>query len=189
MAFLYICFFTSSVLSHEINVDGKLDDSAWKSADEYTKYYESLPFTLNEPKDFQKVLILEDEKGIYLGFINKQDKETIRANRHERDDEMANADKAGLAIDFDGDGLAAYAFTVSAGGSIADGIYRNENEVNYDWDADWKSGVFIDQDYWYAEMFIPWSIAPMKAVNGEFREVKLSFWRLLAAEWLSLIHI
>ena len=35
---------------------------------------------------------------------------------------MANADKAGLAIDFDGDGLAAYAFTVSAGGSIADGL-------------------------------------------------------------------
>ena len=183
LAFFYICFFASRVLSHEINIDGKLDDPAWTSADEYTKYYESLPFTLNEPKDFQKVLILEDEKGIYLGFINKQDKETIRANRHERDDEMANADKAGLAIDFDGDGLAAYAFTVSAGGSIADGIYRNENEVNYDWDADWKSGVFIDQDYWYAEMFIPWSIAPMKAVNGDFREVKLSFWRLLAAEW------
>jgi hypothetical protein len=183
LAFFYICFSASSVLSHEINIDGKLDDSAWKSADEYTKYYESLPFTLNEPKDFQKVLILEDEKGIYLGFINKQDKETIRANRHERDDEMANADKAGLAIDFDGDGLAAYAFTVSAGGSISDGIYRNENEVNYDWDADWKSGVFVDKDYWYVEMFIPWSIAPMKAINGEFREVKLSFWRLLAAEW------
>lgn len=169
--------------SHEISIDGRLDDASWKQAVEYTKYYESLPFTLDEPKDFQKVLILEDEKGIYLGFVNEQAKDTVRANKHERDDEMANTDKAGLAIDFDGDGLAAYSFTVSASGSISDGIYRNENEVNYDWDADWKSAVFIDENFWYIEMFIPWTIAPMKSVEGEFREVKLSFWRLLASEW------
>jgi len=184
LVFLVILsFLSSSSFALDIEIDGKLDDPAWKEADEYTKYYESLPFTLNEPKDFQKVLILEDESGIYLGFINEQEKETIRANRHERDDEMANTDKAGLAIDFDGDGLAAYAFTVSASGSISDGIYRNENEVNYDWDADWKSEVFIDENFWYIEMFIPWSIAPMKSVEGENREVKLSFWRLLASEW------
>ena len=180
---LVLSFFSLPFFSLEISIDGKLDESIWNDADEYTKYYESLPFTLNEPKDYQKVLILEDENGIYLGFVNEQAKETVRANKHERDDEMSNTDKAGLAIDFDGDGLTAYAFTVSASGSISDGIYRNENEVNYDWDADWKSAVFIDDDFWYVEMFIPWSIAPMKAVKGEFREVKLSFWRLLAAEW------
>ena len=180
---LVLSLFSIPSFSLEISIDGKLDEDSWKNADEYTKYYESLPFTLNEPKDFQKVLILEDENGIYLGFVNEQAKETVRANRHERDDEMANADKAGLAIDFDGDGLAAYAFTVSAGGSISDGIYRNENEVNYDWDADWKSAVFIDDNFWYIEMFIPWTIAPMKAVKGENREVKLSFWRLLASDW------
>ena len=175
--------FSSAILALDIKIDGRLDDSAWDEAYEYTKYYESLPFTLDEPKDFQKVLILEDEKGIYLGFINEQKKETVRSNRHERDDEMANTDKAGLAIDFDGDGLAAYSFTVSAGGSISDGIYRNENEINYDWDADWSSAVHIDDNFWYAEFFIPWSIAPMKSVSGDYREVKLSFWRLLAAEW------
>ena len=175
--------FSSAILALDIKIDGRLDDSAWDEAYEYTKYYESLPFTLDEPKDFQKVLILEDEEGIYLGFINEQKKETVRSNRHERDDEMANTDKAGLAIDFDGDGLAAYSFTVSAGGSISDGIYRNENEINYDWDADWSSAVHIDDNFWYAEFFIPWSIAPMKSVSGDYREVKLSFWRLLAAEW------
>ena len=57
-----------------------------------------------------------------------------------------------MSIDFDGNGLVAYSFSVSAGGSISDGIYRNENEINYDWDADWKSDVFIDDDYWFAEI-------------------------------------
>jgi hypothetical protein len=142
-----------------------------------------MPFSLAEPKHYQKVLIQEDEKGMYFGFINEQPRESIRSNRHERDNEMANADKAGLAIDFDGDGLTAYGFTVSAGGSISDGIYRNENEVNYDWDADWDSATHIEGDAWFIEMFIPWSIAPMKSQKGDVRKVKLSFWRMVREEF------
>ena len=167
----------------DIKIDGVLDDADWSSAREWTKYYESMPFSLAEPKHYQKVLVQQDEKGMYFGFINEQPRESIRANKHERDDEMANADKAGLAIDFDGDGLTAYGFTVSAGGSISDGIYRNENEANYDWDADWDSATHIEGDAWFIEMFIPWSIAPMKAQKGDKRRVKLSFWRMVAADW------
>ncbi len=176
-------FISQPVYSIDIKIDGVLDDSDWSSAREWTKYYESMPFSLSEPKHYQKVLIQQDEKGMYFGFINKQPRESIRANRHERDDEMANADKAGLAIDFDGDGLTAYGFTVSAGGSISDGIYRNENDVNYDWDADWDSATSISDEGWYAEIFIPWSVAPMKAQEGDKRKVKLSFWRMVANEW------
>ena len=98
----------------EVSIDGVLDDREWSEAREWTKYYESMPFSLAEPKHFQKVLIQEDEKGMYFGFINLQSKDSIRANKHERDDEMANADKCGLAIDFDGDGLTDHGFTVSA---------------------------------------------------------------------------
>ncbi len=183
LALTFSLFIALPVYSLDIKIDGVLDDADWSSAREWTKYYESMPFSLAEPKHFQKVLVQQDEKGMYFGFINEQPRESIRANKHERDDEMANADKAGLAIDFDGDGLTAYGFTVSAGGSISDGIYRNENEANYDWDADWDSATHIEGDAWFIEMFIPWSIAPMKAQKGEIRTVKLSFWRMVAAEW------
>ena len=90
----------------DIEIDGVLDDADWSSAREWTKYYDSMPFSLAEPKHYQKVLIQEDEKGMYFGFIKEQPRESIRSNKHERDDEMGNADKAGLAIDFNGDGLA-----------------------------------------------------------------------------------
>ena len=183
IAFFYLCSISTLSYSHEIKIDGKLNDLSWESAEEYTKFYESFPFTLKSPSSFQKVLILEDSDGIYFGFINQQKKEQVRANKHERDDEMSNADKVGVSIDFDGNGLVAYSFSVSAGGSISDGIYRNENEINYDWDADWKSEVYIDDDYWFAEIFIPWTIAPMKSIDGPSRPVKLNFWRLLASEW------
>ena len=175
-------FIALPIYSADIKIDGVLDDADWSSAREWTQYYESIPFSLAEPKHFQKVLIHQDEKGMYFGFINEQPNESIRANKHERDNEMANADKAGLAIDFDGDGLTAYGFTVSAGGSISDSIYINENQDNADWDADWDSATHIEGDAWFAEVFIPWSIAPMKAQEGDVRKVKLAFWRMVVAE-------
>ena len=168
--------------AEEIKIDGVLDEALWSSAREWTEYFESIPFSLAEPKHAQKVLILEDEKGMYFGFINEQPRETIRANQHQRDNERANADRAGVSIDFDGDGLTAYGFSVSAGGSISDSIYRNENQGNTYWDADWDSATHIEGDAWFLEMFIPWSIAPMKVQKGDIRKVKLAFWRMVVSE-------
>ena len=183
--FFYLnLFFVAPLLySLEITTDGLLDEKEWSGAREITKYYESLPFTLDDASGSQKVLVLEDEKGIYFGFISYQDVETIRSQKHQRDEEMANADMVGVSIDFDGDGLLSYGFSISAGGSILDNVVRNENEMNYDWDADWGYGVTIGKDAWYAEMFIPWSVAPMKAQTGEKRKVKLSFYRWLRGEF------
>jgi hypothetical protein len=176
-------FLSLNIHSLELTIDGKLDESEWSQAREITKYYESLPFTLNDASGPQKVLVLEDEKGIYFGFISYQPSESIRRQKHQRDDEMANADMVGVSIDFDGDGLLAYGFSISAGGSILDNVTRNENEVSYDWDADWGHGTTIGDDVWYAEMFIPWSIAPMKAQQGDKRKVKLSFYRWLRGDF------
>ena len=174
---------STSINALDVLIDGKLDDSDWSNAKEITKYYETMPFTLDEPSSDQKVLVMEDEKGMYFGFVNYQKNESIRKQKHQRDDEMANADMVGVTIDFDGDGLSAYGFTISAGGSINDNVFRNENEANYDWDSDWKHGAHIEGDAWFAEMFIPWSIAPMKAQTGDKRKVKLAFYRWLRSEF------
>ena len=174
---------TSQLYSLDLVIDGRIDESEWSDAREITKYYESLPYTLDDASGSQRVLVLEDEKGIYLGFINYQSNETIRMQKHQRDDEMANADMVGVSIDFDGDGLLSYGFSISAGGSILDNVVRNENEVNYDWDSDWGHAVSIEEGVWYAEMFIPWSVAPMKAQSGAKRRVKLSFYRWLRSEF------
>ena len=88
----------------------------------------------------------------------------------------------GVSIDFDGDGLTGYGFSVSAGGSITDTIYRNENQGNTDWDADWESATFVDEEAWFAEVFIPWTVAPMKAVTGPTRTINVAFWRMVISE-------
>jgi hypothetical protein len=165
----------------EIKVDGILDDPEWKDASQITKFYEVFPYSLNEVTDFKTVILIqESEKGIYLGFKNYQSNESMRSQSHQRDNERSIADKNGVTIDFDADKLTGYQFFVSSSGSIGDATYRNENERSYDWDADWLSATTIGDGVWYSEMFIPWTVAPMKAQSGNKRKVRMAFYRMLA---------
>ena len=66
----------------------------------------------------------------------------------------------------------------SLGGSLWDAVYRNENEQKKDWDADWVAKTSIGDDVWFAEFFIPWTVAPMKVQEGDLRKIRISFWRM-----------
>lgn len=168
----------SNLLLSTIVVDGKLDEEEWKSAQKVTKFYQVMPFTLEDPEQSTIVLVYETEEGLFVGYKNYQPTETMRVQQHERDADDANADKVGMSVDFDGDSLMAYSFTVSLGGSLWDAVYRNENESKKDWDADWVAKTSISEDVWYAEFFIPWTVAPMKTQTGDQRKIKISFWRM-----------
>ena len=171
-------FLFSNLLLSAIVVDGKLEEEEWKSAQKITKFYQVMPFTLEEPEQSTVVLVYETEEGLFVGYKNYQPTETMRAQQHERDADDANADKVGMSVDFDGDSLMAYSFTVSLGGSLWDAVYRNENESKKDWDADWVAKTSVSEDVWYAEFFIPWTVAPMKTQTGDQRKIKISFWRM-----------
>ncbi|GIR39271.1 MAG: hypothetical protein CM15mP51_00510 [Porticoccaceae bacterium] len=52
---------------------------------------------------------------------------------------------------------------------MQDGILAND-KYRRDWDGIWYSATSSDENYWYSEIHIPWSIAPMtKAVSGKKR--------------------
>tara|TARA_Y100000590_G_scaffold122407_1_gene140087 strand:- start:8812 stop:11109 length:2298 start_codon:yes stop_codon:yes gene_type:complete len=170
--------FFSNFIQTEIKVDGELSEEEWESAKKITKFYQVIPFNLEEPEQETLVRVYETEDGLYLGYTNYQSRETMREQQHERDADNANADKVGVTIDFDGDALMAYSFTVSLGGSLKDAVYRNENEEKKDWDADWIAKTSIGKDAWFAEFFIPWSVAPMKDQEGDKRKIRISFWRM-----------
>ena len=176
--FLIPTLLFSSFLFSTIKVDGKLDEEEWRSAQEISKFYQVGPFTLEEPEQKTVVKVYETEDGLYVGYINYQPADTMRSQQHERDADNANADKVGLTVDFDGDALMAYSFTVSLGGSLWDAVYRNENEQKKDWDADWVAKTSIGDDVWFAEFFIPWTVAPMKIQEGDLRKIRISFWRM-----------
>ena len=176
ISFFPLLLFSNLLLS-AIVVDGKLDEEEWKSAQQINKFYQVFPFTLEEPEQKTTVLVYETEKGMFVGYINYQARATMRTQLHERDADNANADKVGMSVDFDGDSLMAYSFTVSLGGSLWDAVYSNENEGKKDWDADWIAKTSISENAWFAELFIPWTVAPMKVQTGDKRDIRISFWR------------
>ena len=184
--FRLIVFILGSLMSNlvlsSIEIDGLLDEEEWKEARKISGFLEVAPFTLKETKYKTEVLVHENEEGIFLGFKSFQPKETMRVQNHERDAWMTNADRVGTIIDFDGDSLTAYEFSVSLGDSLRDVIFRNENDQKADWDADWSAKTSSYNTYWIAEIHIPWSIIPMKAQEGEYRKVKLGFFRQSMAE-------
>ena len=178
---LFVCLFSSLSYSALV-IDGLLDETEWKEASEVSSFFEVLPFTLKKTKYQTKVLIYQNESGLYLGFTSYQPQETMRTQYHERDAWQTNADRVGVVIDFDGDSLTAYEFSVSLGGSLRDVIFRDENDQKADWDADWAASTSSSDKAWFTEMFIPWSVIPMKTQAGDFRKVKLGFFRQSMAE-------
>ncbi len=170
-----------TALQAEIIIDGKLDEDEWNEARQITTFYEVFPYTLNPVTDIKTVILIqESEEGIFFGFKNYQSNESMRSQSHQRDDERSIADKNGVTIDFDADALTGYQFFVSSSSSIGDATYRNENDRSYDWDADWLSAISVEEGVWYSEMFIPWTVAPMKAQSGNKRKVRMAFYRMLA---------
>ena len=165
-----------------IEIDGVLSEEEWKSAKKFDLYREILPFTLEKPLYKTQTLVYENEKGIYLGFRVYQPSSSMRSNLHERDAWETNADRVGFIIDYNADASVAYEFSVSLGGSMRDVVFTNENEQKPDWDTDWEAATSEGKDVWYCEMFIPWSVAPMKVQKGDFRKVKLGFFRQSMAE-------
>ena len=179
--FLMGILYFASHLNAEIIIDGKLDDDEWADAKQITRFYEVFPYTLNPVDDIKTVILIQESKeGIYIGFKNYQSNSSMRSQSHQRDNERSIADKNGVTIDFDADKLSGYQFFVSSSGSIGDATYRNENERSYDWDADWLSAATPEEGVWYSEMFIPWTVAPMKAQSGAQRKVRMAFYRMLA---------
>ena len=177
---IFIFSISSTSLFAGIKIDGLLDEAEWDSAKSITQFYEVYPYSLKEVDDIKtEVLIYENEEGMYFGFKNYQPASTMRIKNHLRDDERSVSDKTGIAIDFDGDGVSAYQFFVSSSGSIGDATVVNEIERNFDWDANWNSATSIEEDVWYSEVFIPWSVASMKNVSGETRKVGLAFYRMI----------
>ncbi|WP_410971271.1 hypothetical protein, partial [Salmonella sp. SAL04269] len=52
---------------------------------------------------------------------------------------------------------------------------------NDDWDGDWRHAVSEDAQAWYAEILLPWHIAPMRKADGGTRTIGLSLDRVIGA--------
>ncbi|MFT4519060.1 MAG: hypothetical protein ACI9JM_001451 [Halioglobus sp.] len=172
----------------EIIVDGVLDEAEWRQAQVFTEFVVTEPMTGDASPHATEARLYSDDDGIYIGFTNYQPPEVPRIQRRFARDEFIQADRNIVGIDFDGTGLSGYDFTVGIANSQSDATYRGEKDYSGDWDGTWYSQTSQNEDYWYVEIFIPWTVAPMSDPGTDRKTMKIYLGRFVWAESIRLAY-
>ena len=187
--YLYILLASFSLLSEVISVDGSLDEPEWENAQVIDRFYEVSPYTLQEREESERTiaLIFSNKDGIYVGFKNYQDSESMLSRKSMRDEMTSISEKNSINIDFDGDGSKAYIIAVSLADSLFDAIKVQSGGFKTDWDGDWVAKTKQYEGYWVSEIYLPWDMVLMNQPEGSKRKIKYSALRYIAKDqsWLS----
>ena len=180
---LSCCLFSISSWSAGIVIDGVLDEEEWASAKIYSDFVTVEPLTGDSAKYRTEVRVITNSDGIFVGFSNYQPASVKRVNRQFPRDAQIEADRNIVSIDFDSTALAGYDFTVGSANSQQDGIVT-PGDYSGDWDGTWYSQTSSNKDYWYSEMHIPWTVAPMTDAGNGRKKIALWFSRVVFDESL-----
>ena len=182
-----LLLFLPSAYSQTIQIDADLSEVEWENALVINEYYETVPYTLLSSEVKTETRIFSNENGIYIGFTNFQDNESMLSKKSMRDEVPNNVEQNGVAIDFDGDGLKAYMFFVTLANIQGDGIRRLGGWPEFDWDGDWEVQTKKYNGYWVSEFLIPWDVVLMKNIDAPKRNIKITTFRYYAKNqsWLN----
>ena len=154
-----------------ITVDGRLDEPQWATAQVFDDFVETDPMTRAKPKHSATLRVLATPEGLCFGIRVNVPRAERTHGFSPRDATSLDGDPFAVDVDFEGRGRTAYEFAVSLSGSVRDAIILNQVDFSTDWDAVWYSAIHEEDEWWSAEMMIPWSVAPEGAVQGDHRTI------------------
>jgi hypothetical protein len=156
-------------------IDGKLDEKHWENANTASDFVNWTPTPgVNATMDTE-VKILYDDEAFYLGAIlHVNNKDSIAKELTLRDD-IGNTDWFGVIIDTYGNGTDGFEFIVGATGVQFDAKFTEEMGEDTNWDAIWFSAIDIQDQYWIAEVKIPY--AAVRFTNKPEQVWKVNFMR------------
>jgi hypothetical protein len=139
-------------------IDGRLDDAAWGAAPVFDTFVQSFPGAGQPPTEGTDVRVLYDDRFLYVGIraLDRHPEQIVRSLG--RRDNPPASDLVTVAIDCTRSRRTAYAFTVSAGGVLQDGLYFDDDQFSQDWDGVWEAKATVGTDGWIAEFAIPLSL-------------------------------
>ncbi|MCU0755456.1 MAG: DUF5916 domain-containing protein [Xanthomonadales bacterium] len=166
-----------------VTVDGVVDPAEWSGAQRFDAFVSVQPLTLAAaPEDRRAEAFLQATPAGIAVAIRAWHPATVAQTRTRIPrDGRTPTDRFNVMIDFNADGRAGYAFTVTSSGDITDESITNESSFSYDWDGNWQHAA-ADFDGGYAiEVLIPWSIAQMRDSRVDTRSIGLYVDRVIVA--------
>lgn len=149
-----------SKITEQIRIDGKLDEAAWLNATATSEFLNKWPrdegFAINQTEAW----VMYDNNFLYVAAINYQKKEDLVIATLKRDNPSYfwNSDGFSVVLDPYNQKTNGFLFGVNAAGAKMEGIVSLENSrtrPDVNWDNIWHSSVTVHDDYWVAEIAIP----------------------------------
>lgn len=158
-------------INEPVEVDGLLNEPAWKKAVEAKELIQS---PLNT-----SVRILYDDNFIYFGFqCDDPQPDNIEARVKNRDEELREDDSVHILIDTLQDRENFYYFGTNSSGAQVDGqVFILEENVDFTWNGIWTSAAQRTHSGWSAEIAI--SLGSLNCKPGMERAFGLSLARIV----------
>jgi hypothetical protein len=139
-------------------IDGRLDDRAWLLAEPFEAFVQIYPDEGSAPSERTEVRVLYDDRALYVAVRCRDSRPGEIVRPMGRRDKPPVSDQVVLFLDPFRTGRDGYAFALTAGGILQDGVVYEDDRISYDWDAVWDGAVTIEPGGWSAEFAIPLSI-------------------------------
>lgn len=139
-----------------VEIDGVMDEGAWREADPIPLPYEWFPGDNVAAPVHTEVRVLFDEENLYLAFLARDPEPgAIRANLADRDTPFQD-DHVGFMIDPFNDERRGFQFRINPLGVQMDAIFsENEGYEDFSWDAIWDSEGQITAEGYVVEVAVP----------------------------------
>lgn len=147
-------------------IDGKPDEEIWKQAAIFKDFYQTYPGDNTEASKPTEVLVMYDEKHLYIAFKCWDEKDKIRATLAKRD-EVFGEDNVRMWLDTYNDQRRAYVLGFNPLGIQQDGIYTEGQGADFSVDIVMESKGVIEDWGWSVEVKIPFKSLRYTAGKGK----------------------
>ena len=135
-----------------VNIDGRLDDAAWRDAVLVTNFWQREPMEGALPSDPMEVRLAYDDDALHVGarLVSSVPLQAPMGRR----DEGEQSEYFSVMLDTYLDRRTAYEFGVTAAGVRLDWYYPEDNEREEDasFDPVWQARTSRDAQGWTAEL-------------------------------------
>lgn len=169
-------------VSSPIELDGRVDEEAWRAIDPLPAVMSSPTFGL-EPSEATELRMAYDDDYLYIsGVLRDRDPAGIRAASLRRDDGALSNDWLAVTIDGYRDRENALVFGITPAGVRTDGEFPNDAETgpNFAWNAFWDAEATRTDTGWSAEIRIPFTTLPYQPDETGRVIMGITVWRNIA---------
>ncbi len=143
-------------------LDGKIDDDAWRDVPVTKDFRQQFPLDTIVALGDTELRFAYDDVNLYIAIHCQSSGSEFVTTSLRRDFSFRAQDNITLVFDTYADNTNAFVFGINSEGARREALIANggtsfqNGDFQLSWDNKWFGDAFIGEDFWSAEMAIPW---------------------------------